>query len=298
MAKIIAGSSCKKIAHDLAKKLGLKCLDAQIERFADSELKLLKLEDDFNAQDVIIVQSICKPVNDHLVELLQIADAVKNAGAKKIIALVPYLGYSRGDRPAYTGGQASAKLVATLLETVGIDQLVTLDLHSKQTADFFKIPIINIDLSSLIAPLFSSDWNMAVVSPDLGGELRAKNLAAQMGVNFALINKKRSQLNCQMELISGHVRGKNILIIDDIADTGEILCQAAKLLKELGALNIQCFVTHPVLTGDALNKIMRAPIENVMTTATIPTHALPAKFSIIDVVPLISKIIDLQIEKN
>lgn len=307
MTKIISGNSSKKLAHDLSKYLGMEYLDAQIERFADQELRV-QLAKHLHNDDAIIVQSTCKPANDHLMELLLLVDAAKRAGAYKVTALIPYFGYSRQDRASYEWGPVSARLVATLLEASGVDHIITLDLHSHETEGFFKIGVQNIDPAPLfveaigkssilnsmtsIAGSQSQGSNLVVVSPDVGGFIRAKRLSERLVADLATINKSRNKHNkCQMDSIIGDVAGKNCLIVDDIADTGETLCKAAVLLAESGALSIDAIVTHPVLSGDAALRLDSAPIGRIITTNSIAQNSLPSKFMVLDIIPIIASAI-------
>lgn len=293
MTKIISGNSSKKLARDLSEYLGMEYLDAQIERFADQELRV-QLAKHIHRDDAIIVQSTCRPANDHLMELLLLVDAAKRAGANKVTALIPYFGYSRQDRVSYEWGPVSARLVATLLEASGVDHIITLDLHSHETEGFFKIGVQNIDPTPLFVAAINKPSNLVVVSPDVGGFIRAKRLSESLDADLATINKSRSKHNkCQMDSVIGDVAGKNCLIVDDIADTGETLCKAATLLKENGAANIDAIVTHPVLSGDAAGKLDKAPLGKIITTNSIPQNSLPPKFIIIDIIPVIARAIGL-----
>lgn len=288
MTKIIAGNSSKKLAHGLSEYLGMEYLDAQIERFADQELRV-QLAKHMHKDDAIIVQSTCKPANEHLMELLLLVDAAKRAGAREVTALIPYFGYSRQDRASYEWGPVSARLVATLLEASGVDHIITLDLHSHETEGFFKIGVQNIDPIPLFAAAVKKSANLVVVSPDVGGFMRAKRLAESLDADLATINKSRSKHNqCQMDSIIGEVTGRDCLIVDDIADTGETICKAAALLKDNGALKVDAIVTHPVLSGDAVHKLDNAPLGQIITTNSIEQGALPAKFTVVDIIPVIA----------
>ena len=288
MTKIIAGNSCKILAQRLSHTLGFECLDANIQRFADQELRI-QLDAHLYQTDVIIVQSTCQPANDHLMALLLLVDAAKRAGAQRIIAVIPYFGYSRQDRPSYQGGPISARLVATLLESAGVDHMITLDLHSKQAEGFFNIGVQNIDPNPLFASVIDQDRPLVVVSPDIGGLFRARGLANLLNSGIAIINKSRSEPNtCQMDGLIGNVVDKHCIIVDDIADTGGTLCQAAVLLKDQGALSVEVMVTHPVLSGKAIAKMQAAPILKIMTTASIRQKNLPKLFSLVDIIPLLA----------
>ena len=289
MTKIIAGSSSKKLAQQLSASLIIAQVEAFIERFEDEELRV-QLADSIHEEDVIIVQSTSKPANDHLMELLLLVDAAKRSGARRVIALVPYFGYSRQDRPSYAFGPISARLVATLIEAAGVDHLITLDLHSQQAEGFFQIGVQNIETLTLFADLLKSQPNLMVVSPDIGGMIRARKLSSLLGVDLAVINKIRTTHNtCQMGEIIGNVAGKNCVLVDDIVDTGGTLCKAAALLMQHGALSVEAIATHAVLSGQAVANIEASVIKKIIVTGTIEQTQLPAKFAVADISVLLGK---------
>jgi ribose-phosphate pyrophosphokinase len=285
MTKIIAGSSSKKLAQQLSASLNIAQVEAFIERFEDEELRV-QLADGVHEEDVIIVQSTSKPANDHLMELLLLVDAAKRSGARRVIALVPYFGYSRQDRPSYAFGSISARLVATLIEAAGVDHLITLDLHSQQAEGFFQIGVQNIETLTLFAELLKSQSNLMVVSPDIGGMIRARKLSSLLGVDLAVINKIRTTHNtCQMSEIIGNVAGKNCVLVDDIVDTGGTLCKAAALLMQHGALSVEAIATHAVLSAN----IEASVIKKITVTGTIEQTQLPSKFAVADISVLLGK---------
>jgi ribose-phosphate pyrophosphokinase len=221
-------------------------------------------------------------------ELLLLVDAAKHAGAYRIIAVVPYFGYSRQDRPSYNYGPISARLVATLLEAAGIDRIITVDLHSKQLEGFFKIGVQNLAATDLFTPFFKDMKNSIVVSPDVGGLIRSRQLAESLDTNLAVINKRRDKQNvCYMSEVIGEVAGKHCVLIDDIVDTASTLCQAAELLIKKGALSVEACVTHPVLSADAVERIEASAIKRIFVTNSIPTATLPAKFYVIQIEELL-----------
>lgn len=287
MAKIIGGSSNKTLLQDLNKVLGFDFIDAKIERFADQELRI-ELQSSLYNENVLIVQSTSCPANDHLMELLLLVDAVKRLGAKKIVALIPYFGYSRQDRRSYDFSPISASLVANILESSGVDHLITFDLHSKQLEGFFNIGVQNIDPLELFASFIKEKNNVAIVSPDVGGMVRARKLGSILSVEIAVINKIRKNYNeCSMNEIIGDVKGKNCVLVDDIVDTGNTLCKAAELVIKNGALSVEVFVSHAVLSKDAMDKLEKAHIKKIITTKTIEQKKLPSKFVVIDIVPIL-----------
>ena len=297
MTKIIAGSSSKKLAQQLSTSLNIAQVEAFIERFEDEELRV-QLADGVHEEDVIIVQSTSKPANDHLMELLLLVDAAKRSGARRVIALMPYFGYSRQDRPSYAFGPISARLVATLIEAAGVDHLITLDLHSQQAEGFFQIGVQNIETLTLFAGLLKGQPNLMVVSPDIGGMIRARKLSSLLGVDLAVINKIRTTHNtCQMGEIIGNVAGKNCVLVDDIVDTGVTLCKAAALLMQHGALSVEAIATHAVLSGQAVANIEASVIKNITVTGTIEQTQLPAKFTVADISVLLGKSLKRMIKR-
>lgn len=288
MKKIIAGSTGKTLAKSLSLDLGIPEFSTKIERFQDQELKIQLLESP-DAQDIIIVQSTSKPANDHLMELLLLVDAAKRAGARRIIACVPYFGYGRQDRPSYEFGPISARLIASLLETAGVDHLLTLDLHSQQIEGFFKISVQNLDTVDFLASHFKNRSNLMIVSPDSGGTIRARKLSNVLGCDLAVINKIRKNPNtCEMDRIIGNVQGFECVIVDDIIDTGQTLCKAAEILMNQGASSVDVVASHAVLSGDAVENIERSPIKKITISNSIEHQNLPLKFNVFDIAPIIS----------
>jgi ribose-phosphate pyrophosphokinase len=288
MTKIIGGSSSKKIAYDLAVNLNVDYVDAVVAKFADQELRI-QLSSHLYEENVIIVQSTCKPTNDHLMELLLLIDAVKRAGSHRIIAAIPYFGYSRQDRSSYECGPISAKLVATLLESAGVDHIIVVDLHSKQIEGFFKIGVQNIDPTSFFAAYIEKSNDIVVISPDIGGLIRARRLAGILQADLAIINKTRNDYNsCEMNTIIGNISGKNCVIIDDIIDTGETICKATALLRQQGAKGVRIIATHAVLSNEARQKLAEAPIDSILLTNSIPQELDSNRFKILDITPIIA----------
>jgi ribose-phosphate pyrophosphokinase len=287
MAKIIGGSSNKTLLKDLNKVLGFDFIDAKIERFADQELRI-ELPCPLYNDNVLVVQSTSCPANDHLMELLLLVDAVKRLGAKKIVALIPYFGYSRQDRRSYDFSPISASLVANIIESSGVDHLITFDLHSKQLEGFFNIGVQNIDPLELFASFIKEKNNAVIVSPDVGGMVRARKLGSILSVEIAVINKIRKNHNeCSMNEIIGDVKGKNCVLVDDIVDTGNTLCKAAELVMQNGALSVEAFVSHAVLSKNSIDNLQQSHIRKIITTKTIEQKKLPSKFVVIDIVPIL-----------
>lgn len=289
--KILAGLSHKKLAQDLATQLNCHYVETDTTTFADGETRV-QIQQDMNGCDVIIVQSTSRPANNHLMELLLLIDTVKRAGAKSITAVMPYFGYSRQDRRSYIFSPISARLVANLLETAGITKLITIDLHSPILEGFFAVPVQNLSPISLFTSIINrknqEDKNTLIVSPDVGGVLRLKKIHNLLKMEIAVINKSRNSNNQHLTSdIIGNVQGKHCLLIDDIVDSGQTLCTGAKLLQERGALSIEAFITHPVLSGSAIEELNNSNIENIYITDTIETTNLPAKFQVISILPII-----------
>jgi ribose-phosphate pyrophosphokinase len=284
---IIAGNSHQELSQTIASKLHVPLIIANTKKFEDQELRI-QMDGNLWQQDVIIIQSTSKPANDHLMELLLIADTAKRAGSNHITAVIPYFGYGRQDRPSYSNGPISASLVATLLEAAGVDRVITLDLHSKQIEGFFKIGVQHFDALSLFAKLFKDTNNYIVVSPDIGGVTRAQKFANLLGVELAIINKVRSSNGkCVMNNIIGNIEGKNCIIIDDIIDTGETLHHACELLMQNNALSVSACVTHAVLSKLSIEHIENSNFANIYITNSIKQESLSTKIKVIDISDLI-----------
>ena len=286
---IIGGSSHLVLAKQVSDKLGCDYIIANTKKFADQELKV-QIDKDLYAQNVIILQSTTRPANDHLMELLLLADTAKRAGCNGITAVIPYFGYSRQDRPSYEYGPISASLVARLIETSGIDKVITIDMHSRQSEGFFKIGVKNLDPTDLFTKEFKRHNNYIIVSPDVGGLPRARMLASKLGTDLAILNKSRNfQGECIMSEVIGNVIEKDCIIIDDIADTGGTLCEAVKLLKQCGAKSVSACISHAVFSEDCIDKIDQAGFAEFFITDTIYHKELP---SFIKVIPISGFIAD------
>lgn len=286
---IIAGISHPSLAQKVATHLGTEIILANSQKFNDQEFKV-QIQKNLYQEDVVIFQSTSNPANDHLMELLLISDAAKRAGAKKIIAVMPYFGYSRQDRQSYEYGPISVSLIASLIEASGIDEVITIDLHSKQSEGFFKINIQNLDAVELFAHYFKNTKNSIVVSPDVGGLDRAQKFANILGCELAVINKVRKENgDCVMNDIMGNVADKHCILIDDIVDTGSTLCRALQLLRAKGAKSFDACITHPVFSKSALNKLERSGFNRIYITDTIKQDYLPDNIQIIPISKIIAK---------
>ena len=246
---------------------------ATVGRFSDGEV-MVEILENVRGKDVFVLQSTCMPTNDTLVELLVLVDALKRASAGRITAAMPYFGYARQDRrPRSVRVPITAKVVANMLTTVGIDRLLTMDLHSDQIQGFFDIPVDNIySMPILLGDLWKSDYqNLVVVSPDVGGVVRARQMAKRLECDLAIIDKRRPKANVAKVMnIIGDVEGRTCVIMDDMVDTANTLCEAARALKEHGAERVLAYCTHPVLSGNAVERIASSALDKLVVTDTIP----------------------------
>lgn len=287
--KVISGRSHPIFAKTLADLIRAEYSEVSIENFQDGELRV-QIFGDFYKENVIIVQSISHPANDNLMELLMLTDACRRAGAERIIAVIPYFGYSRQDRKSYDHGPITVSLIANLLEASGVNVLISVDLHSEQIGGFFKIDVQNLEPITLFLPFIRSSKNCVIVSPDAGGVTRAKKVSSFLEVDLAIINKMRSRHNeCYMNEIIGSIKNKHCLLIDDIIDTGGTICKAANLLIEQGALSVDAYVTHGVLSGESQNLIERSNLRRIYITDTIKNIELSSKFHLVSVKKLIAE---------
>ncbi len=270
---LFTGNANPVLAREIAASLGVELGAAAVGRFADGEVTV-EIRQNVRARDIFVVQSTCSPTNENLMELLMMVDAIKRASARRITAVIPYFGYARQDRrPRSTRVPISAKVVANLLETVGIERVLTMDLHADQIQGFFDIPVDNIYASPvLLSDLKSKAYsNLVVVSPDIGGVVRARALAKQLGCDLAIIDKRRPAANvAEVMHVIGEIEGRNCVIMDDMIDTAGTLVKAAEVLKERGAKRVFAYCTHPVFSGPAVERIARSKIDEVVITNTIP----------------------------
>ncbi len=270
---LFTGNANPLLAQEMAKSLGVEIGKATVGRFSDGEVTV-EVHQNVRARDVFVVQSTCSPTNENLMELLIMVDALKRASARRITAVIPYFGYARQDRrPRSMRVPISAKVVANLLETVGVERLLTMDLHADQIQGFFDIPVDNIYASPvLLSDLKSKAYpDLVVVSPDVGGVVRARALAKQLGSDLAIIDKRRPKANVSEVMhVIGEIDGRNCVIMDDMIDTAGTLVKAAEVLKERGAKRVFAYCTHPILSGPAVERIASSQIDEVVITNTIP----------------------------
>jgi ribose-phosphate pyrophosphokinase len=270
---LFTGNANRALAQEMATSLGVELGKAKVGRFSDGEVDV-EIYQNVRARDVFVVQSTCAPTNENLVELLVMVDALKRASARRITAVIPYFGYARQDRrPRSTRVPISAKVVANLLETVGVERVLTMDLHADQIQGFFDIPVDNIYASPvLLADLKSKSYrDLVVVSPDVGGVVRARALAKQLGCDLAIIDKRRPTANVSEVMhVIGEIEGRNCVIMDDMIDTAGTLVKAAEVLKERGAKSVYAYCTHSVFSGPAIERIAKSALDEVVITNTIP----------------------------
>ena len=271
---VFAGKANPVLAHDIARHLMQPLGRANVTRFSDGEVQV-ELMENVRGRDVFIVQSTCPPTNDSLMELLIMADACRRASAGRITAVIPYFGYARQDRrPRATRVPITAKLVANLITTAGINRVLTVDLHADQIQGFFDIPVDNVYASPvLLGDVWKQrDDNTIVVSPDVGGVVRARALAKRLDdADLAIIDKRRPRPNeSKVMNIIGNVAGKTCVMIDDMVDTAGTLCIAAQALKDEGATKVLAYITHPVLSGAAIERISKSALDELVVTDTIP----------------------------
>lgn len=271
--KILACNSNRPLAEAIAEYLAMSLTKAVIRRFSDNEV-FVEIHENVRGEDVFVVQSTCYPANDNLMELLVTLDALRRGSARRVTAVIPYFGYARQDRKSSPRSPISAKLVANLITTAGADRVVTLDLHSGQIQGFFDIPLDNL----YAAPVFTNDIraryqgdDVMVVSPDVGGVVRARAIASRIDADLAIIDKRRERAGVSEVMnIIGDVRGRRCIMVDDIVDSAGTLCNAAEALMKAGAVSVAAFVTHGVLSGKAVERVTNSPLEELVITDSIP----------------------------
>jgi len=277
--KIFSGTSNAALAGAVCKYLEIPLGGAKIESFPDSE-KVIRVEDDVRGRDCFVMQSTCKPVDEHLMELLIYLDCLRRASARRITAVIPYFGYARQDRKDEGRVPITAKLVANLITIAGADRVLTIDLHAPQVQGFFDIPVDHLSGELVLSKYFRDKkiHNLTLVSPDVGNMKIASRYASHLGGELAIVHKRRvSSSVVRAQEIIGEVEGRNVLMCDDIIATAGTVCSAAKLVKERGAEKIYVGATHGVLAGQALERLGQAPIDEVVVTDTIPLSAKARK---------------------
>jgi ribose-phosphate pyrophosphokinase len=273
--KIFAGNSNQELAQEISLKVGLPLGASVVSRFSDGEIAI-SINEVVRGSDVFILQSTCAPVNENLVELLILIDALKRASAGRITAVIPYFGYARQDRKAKARDPISAKLIANLITTAGADRVLTMDLHAPQLQGFFDIPVDHLLGTPILAQHFYKKFagntdDVVVVSPDIGSVGRSRKFAEKLDVPLAIIDKRRPKANvCEIMNIIGDVKGKRVILVDDIIDTAGTIVNAANALKDMGASEVYACCTHGVLSGPAIDRIRTSAIKELVMLNTIP----------------------------
>jgi ribose-phosphate pyrophosphokinase len=295
--KILSCNSNKPLAESISKNLNSQLVKAEVKRFSDMEV-FVEVQENVRGEDMFVIQSTSYPANDNLMELLVSLDALRRASARRITAVIPYYGYARQDRKSGPRTPISAKLVANLITKAGADRVLTMDLHAGQIQGFFDIPTDNL----FAAPVFLKDieerYNnkpVVIVSPDVGGVVRARAIARRINANLAIIDKRREKAgSSEVMNIIGDVTNHHCILVDDIIDSGGTLCNAAKALIDVGAISVDAYVTHGVLSGSAVTRISNSPLDMLVTTdSIIATEAVKISSNIrqISIAPIIGEAI-------
>jgi ribose-phosphate pyrophosphokinase len=272
--RIFSGNSNKKLAEDICAKLGISLGKANVATFSDGETRV-EINENVRGMDVFIIQSTCPPVNDNVMELLILIDAMKRASADRITAVIPYYGYARQDRKVAPRAPISAKLVADLITTAGASRVLSVDLHAGQIQGFFNIPVDNLFATPILLKYIQKNFdnNLVLVSPDTGGVERARAFAKRLDATLAIIDKRREGPNeSQVMNIIGNVKGKRVIILDDMIDTAGPMVQAAAALEAEGATEVFACCSHAVLSGPAIDRIDSSNLKEIIVTDTIPLH--------------------------
>ena len=301
--KVFCGNSNPEFARTICKELGITLGDSEVKTFADGEASV-SLNETVRGADVFLVQSTCKPVNDHLMELLVMIDACRRASAGRITAVIPYFGYARQDRKAKSRDPISAKLVANMIAAAGADRVLTMDLHAAQIQGFFDIPVDHLLGNPTFCNYFTAKFpedkfdyeDFVVVSPDVGSVGRARTFAKKLHMGLAIVDKRRPKANvCEVMNIIGDVKGKTCILFDDMVDTAGSLCNAAQALVEIGgAKEVYACATHGVLSGPAYDRIEASPLKEMVFLNTIPQvrNTPSGKLTYLDVAPVFARAID------
>ena len=292
--KLFTGNANPELAREIAEYIGTKLGDAQVKHFSDGEISIM-IDESVRGDDVYIIQPTCTPVNDNMMELLIMIDAVRRASAKRITAVLPYYGYARQDRKSRGREPITAKLVANLITQAGARRVLAMDLHAQQIQGFFDIPLDNLMGLPILADYYKhkDTENLVVVSPDMGGVARARNLAEQIGVPLAIIDKRRPRPNVSEVMnIIGDIEGKEVILVDDMIDTAGTITNGAQALIDRGAKCVDACCTHAVLSGPAIERIEKSPIHELVTTNTIPLGDKKCeKIKVLSVAPVIGEAI-------
>ena len=291
--KIFAGTASTEFAHEVCESLDVTLSEAEVKRFSDGEISV-QIAESVRGRDVFIVQSTGAPSNDNLMELLIMTDALRRSSANSITAVVPYFGYARQDRKAAPRVPITAKLVANLYETAGIDRVVTIDLHAGQIQGFFDIPVDNLYGSIIFEEYIKSKnlKNPVIASPDIGGVARARYFAKNLGLEMVIVDKRREKANeSEVMNIIGDVTGKDVILIDDMVDTAGTMVKAASVLKKKGATSVMACATHAVLSGPAYERIKDGELDELVVTNTLNLRQECDKIKSLTVAPLFGEVI-------
>ena len=304
--KVFSGNANPELAQEIAEYLGVHIADSKVKTFSDGELSVA-IDESVRGVDVYIVQPTCAPVNDYLMELLIMIDAVRRASAARVNAVIPYYGYARQDRKTRARDPITSKMVANLITSAGADRVITVDLHAGQIQGFFDIPVDHLPGVPMLAEYFRSNpmEDVVVLSPDLGGVTRARDLANRLHASIAIIDKWRPEPNvAEVMNVIGDIEGKSVIIVDDMIDTAGTITMASRVMLERGAKEVYACATHPVLSGPALERLSEAPLREIVVTNTIPIpkDKRLKNMTILSVAPLIGEAIlriheDLSVSK-
>ena len=298
--KVFCGNANQPLAAEICQMMGTKLGESEVKSFADGEVSV-SLYETVRGSDVFVVQSTCKPVNDNLMELLVMIDALRRASAGRITAVIPYFGYARQDRKAKARDPISAKLVANMITAAGADRVLTMDLHASQIQGFFDIPVDNLLGNPIFVDYYAKKFgdkceDMMVVSPDVGSVARARAFAQKLHMQLAIVDKRRQKANqCEVMNVIGDVKGKDCILFDDMVDTAGSLCNAAKAIVEVGGANkVYACASHGVLSGPAIDRLESSNIEELALLDTIPAHpeAVRARIKYLSVAPMFGEAIE------
>lgn len=277
--KLFTGNANRQLGEEIAEYLGITLGQAKVKSFADGEIAI-EINESVRGADVFIIQPTCSPVNDNLMELLIMIDACRRASAQRITAVIPYYGYARQERKTKARDPISAKLVANLITEAGADRVIAMDLHAGAIQGFFDIPVDHLPAVPMLAEYYKSmdTTDLVVVSPDVGGVVRARNMANRLGVDLAIVDKRREEANkAEIMNVIGNIKGKRVIMVDDMIDTAGTICKGAKALKDMGAVEVFACCTHPVFSPPALERLTDSVISEVLVTNTIPINAQQGK---------------------
>ena len=294
---IISGNSNPALAKEISKELHEKIIDVTVTRFADQEV-FVEINENIRGKNIFVIQSTSNPANDHLMELLITIDALKRASAQTVTAVIPYFGYARQDRKVGPRTPISAKLVADVLTTAGIDRLLTIDLHAGQIQGFFNIPVDNLYSAPVITKDIKNNYknkDLVIISPDVGGVVRARNIAKRINGDLAIVDKRRDRANVsEVMSIIGNIKNRDCIIVDDIVDTAGTLCNAASALMDAGAKSVSAYITHGVLSEPATERVVNSKLKELVITDSIAPSKLIQKarnIRILNLAPLIAEAI-------